>query len=400
METMSIKCVSLVGCNDYKRQNVFESVQRSICLLGGIGEFVSPGDRVLLKPNLLQPADPEKHITTHTEVIYAVAKILKDHGCSVVLADSPGIPPYSVGMLQRLYQASGLDKVSEELGVELNLDTGYREVSSPQGRLIRRFQIINPAVEADAVVVVSKAKTHVQTGMTGAAKNLFGLVPGVEKSAFHARLQRIEDFSDMILDLNELIRPRIQIMDAIIGLEGNGPSAGHPRKIGAVLASPDYNAMDAVISRLMSFHPMEVSTIRAAVSRGLIKEDMSDVRILGDRLEDFVVRDFKKPSTQPAGMASGGLRTMINLLMKPYSFRPKMISGRCTGCQKCYNVCPKDAITMVQNKAKVSYKDCIRCYCCYEMCPAGAIDLQRSLWGRAMAAILDSMQHTDRKRIS
>jgi uncharacterized protein (DUF362 family)/ferredoxin len=384
---MPTKYVSLVRCADYSRQSVLESVRRAIDLLGGIESFVLPGDKVLLKPNLLQPADPEKHITTHTEVIYAAAKVLIDHGCSVVIADSPGTPPYSVKALRNLYRASGLDRVAEELGVELSLDTGCADVPNPHGKLIKRFQIVNPALEADAVVVVSKAKTHVQTGMTGAAKNMFGLVPGLEKSALHARLQSIEDFSDMILDLNELIRPRLQIVDAVVGMEGNGPSAGSPRKIGALLASPDYSAADVVLSKIMSFHPLEVSTIRAAVSRGRLLEDLSDVCVLGEKLDDFVVKDFKKPLTGQ-GLTGGGLRALINMVIKPYSLRPRVISDRCTGCQRCRSVCPKGAISMRESKAKISYADCIRCYCCHEMCPDQAIDLERSLLGKTMAAIL------------
>lgn len=341
---------------------------------------------MLIKPNLLQPAPPERHITTHPQVVLAVAALLREQGCRVVIADSPGMPPYNEASLCRLYRSVGLEEGAREMGAVLNLDTAYATVPAPHSRLIKRFSVIKPALEADCIVVVSKAKTHALTGMTGAAKNIFGLVPGLEKSAFHARLPDIDDFSRMIIDLNQLLKPQLQIMDAVVALEGAGPSSGTPRRIGALLASPDYSAMDVVVSRLMSFDPSQVSTIRAAVERGLIEKDYSDVMTLGDGLdvEELAVRDFRKPAAGK-GNVRGGLRSIFNPLVKNYSLRPQVVDGRCTGCGTCDQVCPGRAVRVSGGRARINYRRCIRCYCCLEMCPANALDLERSLWGHLMA---------------
>ena len=168
---------------------------------------------------------------------------------------------------------------------------------APEGVKVNRFSIIKPALEADDIIVVSKAKTHALTILSGGTKNMFGVIPGLEKPTFHANYQTADEFAQVMLDLNELMKPRLQVMDAIMGMEGDGPHSGTPRKIGAVLASGDYNAIDVVTAKLMSFDPTEVSTIRAAVERGYLKNDFSDITILGDSLEKLVVTDFKLPST-------------------------------------------------------------------------------------------------------
>jgi Domain of unknown function (DUF362) len=154
----SIKKVSVVKCEDYERKQVESSVRRAIDMLGGIGEFVSPGQKVLVKFNLLLGADPEKCVTTHPEVVYAIAKLLKEHGCDVLLGDSPGSGiPYNV---DKAYATSGFDQVAEELGVRLNYDVGYRDIPAPDSKTMKMFPIINPVLDCDAMIVVSKVKTQ------------------------------------------------------------------------------------------------------------------------------------------------------------------------------------------------------------------------------------------------
>jgi uncharacterized protein (DUF362 family)/Pyruvate/2-oxoacid:ferredoxin oxidoreductase delta subunit len=392
------KQVAIVGCGSYEREEVLRAVERAIGLLGGLGRFVSKGHRVLVKPNLLQGAAPKKCVTTHPEVIYAVAKLLRDFGCDVVIADSPGGGTlYTEGALRKAYSQSGWDKVAEELGVELNLGTGYREVSNPEGRALKRFLIIDPAMEADAIVSVPKAKTHVLTTMTGAAKNLFGAIPSLEKPALHSRFPDVASFSEMILDLNELLRPRLQVMDAVMGMEGDGPNSGEPRKIGAILASGDYTALDSVAARLMSLDPMEVGTISAAAARDLVRPDLMDVQLIGDPLEGFVVKDFKKPKTlsREKGFAQKRFSFAAASIVKAYSLKPVVDRDRCTGCEKCVLICPKKTISMSRGKARIDSGRCIRCYCCHEMCDSHAIELKRSMAGRAMARMVERRSKDD-----
>ena len=387
------KAVSLVKCDSYDREEVMDAVRASIDLIGGIGRFVSPGQKVLLKPNLLQGSDPQKSVTTHPEVVYAVAKILRGHGCTVTICDSPGAGIiYNEANMKSVYSRCGMEKIAEEAGAALNYDTTFRDVPYHDGRFVKRFSIISPALDADAIVVVSKAKTHMWTYLTAACKNLFGLIPGLEKTAFHARFQDESNFGRVLVDLNEMMKPRLQIMDAVTGMEGDGPTSGSPRKIGAIMASPDYTAMDVAVCRLMSLEPMDVGTIRAAAEMGLVKSDFSDVSMVGDPVDELIVRDFKKPSTYLGGgrgLKRNAILKITQKLGRIYALRPRVLSDKCIGCRKCERSCPVRAITMKDGKPVIDLRSCIRCYCCHEMCMERAIALERSRTGKIMGRIMD-----------
>ena len=261
--------VAIVRCDDYTPETVDAAVRRAIDLIGGIERLVTPEEGILLKPNLLQGQEPEKCVTTHPAVVAAVARLLVEHGCRVVIGDSPGAGiVYSEANLQRGYSRSGFSAVAEETGATLNYDTGSEIVSFPEGEATKQFPIITPAVRADAIVVVSKVKTHMWTRMTGAAKNLFGLIPGLEKPVYHFRFQDEYAFGRMLVDLNECMKPRLQVVDAVVGMEGDGPQSGSPRKIGVVLAGSDYAAVDTVLARLIGMDPLEIGSTRSAVERG------------------------------------------------------------------------------------------------------------------------------------
>ena len=364
-----VKVVSLIQCKDYGRECVYEAVKRSLTLLGGLERFTAPGRKVFLKFNLLLGSAPEKCVTTHPDVVYAVARMLKEFGCEVVMGDSPGSGlPYTEEVLRKSYVASGYYLVAEELDIPLNYDTSYVRVMAPEGVKVNRFSIIKPALEADDIIVVSKAKTHALTILSGATKNMFGVIPGLEKPTFHANYQTADEFAQVMLDLNELMKPRLQVMDAIVGMEGDGPHSGTPRKIGAVLASGDYNAIDVVTAKLMSFDPTEVSTIRAAVERGCLKDDFTDITVLGDSLQKLAVTDFKLPSTQTT---NDKVLSVIRMIA------PRILIDRCIGCMRCLRSCPVKAITPVEKKPLINYEMCIRCYCCHEMCDEHAIALER-----------------------
>jgi len=382
-----------VRCEGYERQRVLESVKQAIGQIGGLGAFLAPGQRILLKPNLLTGAAPDKCVTTHPEVVSAVARLLLDHGCTVVIGDSPGSGLiYNQNTLKKAYAASGLDKVAAELGAELNYDISSREVSAPEGGMVKRFKIISPALDCDALVVVSKAKTHSLTYLSAAAKNLFGVIPGYDKPAYHATLRQADSFSRMIIDLNLRLQPCLQIVDAVMAMEGDGPHTGTPRKIGAIVAGADANAVDVVLARLMSIEPKRVGTIAAAIERGLLREDLSDVSVIGEAVGDLVVGDFKPPMTfHGAGRETLRARVLMSLftsLIKDYAPRPGILSEECIACLKCKRSCPVQAIHVVNKKPRVDHKKCIKCYCCHEMCDRKAIRLERTLWGRLVAEMV------------
>jgi uncharacterized protein (DUF362 family)/Pyruvate/2-oxoacid:ferredoxin oxidoreductase delta subunit len=294
------------------------------------------------------------------------------------MGDSPGSGlPYTEDVLQREYAVSGYKEVSQELGIPLNYDTDYGGVDAPSARLRKRFSIIKPAMEADALVVVSKAKTHPLTYLTGAAKNIFGLVPGLEKPVYHAKYRNADDFGRVMVDLNELMKPRLQVMDAIMAMEGDGPHNGSPRKLGALLASGDYSAIDVATARIMSIDPLKVSTISEAVARGYLRSDLGDVVIVGDPLESLIVGDYKPPSTYNDSRTVEAHRDRLSSFIS--SIQPRILEERCVGCLKCLRSCPVKAIRAVNKKPSIDYKKCIRCYCCQEMCDDHAIVLERGI---------------------
>lgn len=382
--------VSLVRCEDYTPERVMDAVRNAIDLLGGLDSFVSPGQRVLVKPNLLQMTPPEKCVTTHPEVVYAVAKLLKDHGCQVTIADSAGgETPFTTARLQKLYEVTGMAKAAERAGVVLGTEARYVEVPSPQGKLVKRFQVIAPAAEADAIVVVSKAKTHVLTTMTGAIKCIFGVLPGMEKPSFHGRMPDVNSFSDMLLDLNEAVKPRLQIMDAVMGMEGEGPSGGDPRHIGAIIASSNCVSLDIVAATLMSFRPEDIPAIARAAERGMVDSSLQ-VKVLGEDPGGLAVADFKHPPRAKSAISSKLARgRLVTRLLRAYALRPAINRERCIGCGICARSCPQQVIRISRGKARIKYGRCIRCYCCHEMCQEKAIGLERSRSGRFIARLME-----------
>ena len=382
--------VAVVRCDGYAPEEIDSAVRRAVDLLGGIERFVAPKERVLLKPNLLQGQEPEQCVTTHPAVVAAVARLLARPGCRVVIGDSPGAGVvYSEANLRRAYARTGYAAAAAKTGAALNYDTSSRVVRFPEGEAMNQFSIITPAVEADAIVVVSKAKTHMWTRMTGAAKNLFGLIPGLEKPVFHFRFQNEYAFGRMLVDLNECMKPRLQVVDAVMGMEGDGPQSGSPRKIGVILAGSDYSAVDTVLARLIGMDPCEIGSIRSAAARGLF--DPLSVRTVGDDPAEFAVPDFRKPSTYTGGGAGIWRRAMLAVVQrfgKIYAPRPGVVTPACVGCRKCGRICPVQAITVAEGKAAIDLSRCIRCYCCHEMCTEHAVVLSRGLAGKLLARLL------------
>lgn len=384
--------VSFARCSSYKREEVYDAVKNTIDLIGGIGRFVEADGDVLLKPNLLMGAEPERCVTTHPEVVAAVARIIRDHGCRVLIADSPGAGMvYSERNLKKVYARTGLSALAEEPDIRLNLDTGYRHLPNPDGSLMKGFQVITPALEADAIVVVSKAKTHMYTYMTGAAKNLFGVIPGYEKPSFHARFTDNVSFGKMIADLNLLMKPSLQVMDAIEIMEGDGPMSGTRRHCGAVIASGDPFALDCVLARIMGIEPERIGWIADVVARGVL--DPGELITAGEEPDVFSIPDLIMPASYSRRSSNTFInRHILKLIQKYgklYTPRPVPDHEKCNGCGMCMRACPVGAITMPKGKPVIGMQKCIRCYCCHEMCGQDAIELKRGFTGRVLAGILE-----------
>lgn len=378
--------VAIVKCPDYQQPTVDQAVRESIDLLGGMSQFVQPGQKVLLKVNLLSATPPERGVVTHPAVVEAMVRLVQEAGSNPLIADSPGASiPYTKAGLRRTYEASGLLEVAKRTGAALNWDTSYEQVSYPEGFLVKRLEVIKPVLEADVVISMPKLKTHVLTTFTGATKILFGVVPGIAKATFHARMRNLTHFALMLLDITSLVKPTLVLMDAITGMEGDGPSAGQLRDVGVILASRDSVALDAVATSMVGFDPLRVPTLREAAARGLWTGKVEDIAVLGASVDEVFVPDFQPPSASPREDV-----TIFNpfftrhfgpLITDHFTLRPVPQRGRCIACGDCVAGCPQQVITIVDGLAVIDYRRCIRCYCCHELCTEGAIDLERSWLG-------------------
>ena len=384
--------VSIARCPDYAQvEDILEA-----CLepLGGIGRYVSPGQRVLLKPNLLSAAEPEAAITTHPSVVRAVARLVKRAGGRPIVADSPGVDvPSTEGGLRRLYRTSGLLALAEAGEYELSYDATPVSVANPDGKVVKRLDVFRPAVEADVVIALPKLKTHALTKLSGATKILFGAVPGMGKPGYHAAFHDPSLFGELLLDIIAAVRPALFIMDGVLGMEGDGPGRhGRPRELGLLLASPDAVALDLAVCRLIGLDPARVPPLRAARDRGLWNGHVQPTLVGGETLDEFLIPKFRLPRGDRDGLAEA--RSMLpapdvfrRMVVDLFAATPVPIEARCTGCGTCVKACPVGAISLEGKLAVVDKQTCIRCYCCHEMCPHAAIDLRVSRLGRAISRV-------------
>ncbi len=383
--------VYVTRCEDYDRAD--EALAELLGMMGGIGRFVAEGEAIVLKPNLLRAAQPEEAATTHPSVVAAVGRMVREQGASAVIADSPGSGfRYTAAVMRRTYDECGMTAAADEAGVELNFDLGHEVVSFPEGRLTKRFEVITPVVQADAVINLCKLKTHMFTGMPGAVKNLFGVIPGLIKPGYHAKLADTRRFAGMLLDLAELIAPRLNVMDAVVGMEGDGPNSGDPREVGWLLASGSALALDVVAGEMMGLPRGENPLLVEAEARGMPPCRAEDVELVGASPADLRIADFALPSTRATGVGiaqpAWWHRPMAALLKSGMTVRPEVAPERCVACGACVRACPVHAIALVDGRegkcAKIDDSGCIRCYCCHEMCPVDAIELRRSFLHRVL----------------
>ena len=377
--------VYAVRCADYDQ--IDGAVEQLLEMIGGIDRYLSPGDRVALKANLLVAAKPEKCATTHPGLIAAVGRLAKGGGAESFVVDSPtGAYAHSEGTLKRVYRVTGMEAAAEQAGIGLNFDTACEAVSFPEGEFIKTFDILSPLLDADVIFNLCKLKTHTFMAMTGAVKNMFGAIPGRAKPGFHARLQEPTLFAQMLLDLAACVAPRLTIMDAVVGMEGNGPNSGTPRRVGLLLASPNPLAVDVVAAEIIGLSPNRNPVLREARKRGLQPVELDQVELVGLDKSDLRIAGFKLPDTTGSGdgiTGTGLWQNIVSPMFKStFSLRPEVIEETCIACEDCYEICPVSAITMVEADKRYAHIDddtCIRCYCCHETCPQDSIDLRSNL---------------------
>ncbi|MBI3601154.1 MAG: DUF362 domain-containing protein [Nitrospinae bacterium] len=404
--------VSVIRADRYKYSEVYEAIRKSVGLLGGMERFVKKENRVLIKPNLLSAKPPELAVTTHPFFVKAVVNLVKEAGGIPFIGDSPALWGF-----KKVAKKTGIEDVAAETGatllefsesVTINPHTYIPHqsavvlngqhigvgVNSPHikggemrngivgGNIFKFLEIAKDLKEMDVVINLPKLKTHVQMYLTLGVKNLFGCVIGKRKAQWHfkAGVNHIF-FAQMLVELYEYIRPALTIVDGITGMEGDGPSGGDIRDIGLIIAGTDAVAVDALICRILGGDDKKLYTNKVAIERKTGITDMNLIEILGERIENVAVKNFKFPSAIID--ANFGSQSFINKHIRNlFISKPREDRNICTLCSFCIDACPPQIIKKGERGLDFNYDGCIRCFCCSEICPEGAMKVKHGLLNR------------------
>jgi uncharacterized protein (DUF362 family)/ferredoxin len=373
--------VAIIRCESYDEKIVFNAIKKGIDLIGGIDSIVKKNEKILLKVNNLVGSNPEKAVTTHPSILNAMIEILLEKNIKITYGDSPGFEKPLVGLTK-----SGHIKIGDKYNIKMGDFEKGKSIDFPKGVICKKFNIANACLESDGIISLAKMKTHGLTRITGAVKNQLGCVYGLHKSSFHVRFPNPTNFSKMLIDLNNLLKPRLYILDGVLAMEGNGPQGGEPIKMNCIIISTDPVAVDATFSKMINLNPIFVPTIKYGKIYGIGTYLENEIEYVGEPIEKFINKDFKvirKP--------------VVNSLLKPFMFsavrniiypKPVINNEKCVKCGVCVNSCPVEgkALNFKDNNKKeppvYNYKKCIRCYCCQEMCPNKAIYLKQPFLSR------------------
>ena len=377
--------VSIVPCGSYDAEECRLALTKALAPFGGL-DWVKEGMCVVIKVNLVSAMKPEQAATTHPTLLCELTKMLVSRGAHVVLGDSPG-GLYTSSHVNHVYDLSGMHDC-EAAGAELNQDFSQKDASYPEGVCAKKFTYTSYLDRADAIIDFCKLKTHGMMGLTNAVKNYFGVIPGTMKPEYHYKYPQISDFSNMLIDLGLYFKPRICICDAVVGMEGNGPTQGSPRKIGCILASESASKLDLLAAKLIGLSVDDVPTLQAAKVRGLIPETAEALELAGDAAP-FLIPDFKTMPAQSSVFFHKAGTGFIGKLVDKFMFQaltpcPKVKKNECIGCGKCAKICPAKAITMEKKLPTIDRRACIHCFCCQEFCPKGAMGVHRPAIARLL----------------
>ena len=368
--------VSISKCSSYQLEEVQTAVLKCLDTIGGISSIIKPGDKVMIKPNMLQGKPPDETITTHPAVVEAVVNIVKDAGAIPMIGDSPGGPARG---MESFWDITGFSDVSKRTGA--NLVNFEKTGSNKMTRNNIDYRISKKVLDSDVIINLPKIKTHGLTIFTCAVKNMYGVVPGLIKTEYHKKAPNPSKFAEYVVDIYALSKPQLNIVDGIIGMDGTGPSAGNPKELGMILASTDGVAVDVLLCDMLGKDPMKVPTNRIAVEQELGEGDIDKIEILG---EAPIIHNFKWPPNIsssldmiPPSIARG--------IMKLFWSRPAIDSKVCTNCKTCVKSCPVDALIENTPTPEFEYGECINCLCCMEMCPEKAVFEEKSRLSRLIS---------------
>ena len=325
------------------------------------------GKKVLIKPNVLRASGSEEGIVTHPAVLGAVVDRVEEMApASLVVGDNPGL--FNYGANEESFQQTGLMDAAK--GYYQNIGNASDTLKfNPD--FMPKVNVSQAVLDADIIISLPKFKTHGLTVITGAIKNSYGILPGAQKAQLHKAAGSPERFHEVIVEVFGLRVPDLFIMDAVVGMEGNGPASPDLRDIGLVLASDNAVALDAVVTRMMGLEPSRLRFLEKAQEMGFGSYDSDQIKIEG---EFKAIPDFKVPPL--GGEAIMENPEMQDIIHQKTLLTPQADPELCTACETCVDHCPASALTMVDNLPQVDIELCVTCFCCQEMCPEKAITLK------------------------
>jgi len=354
----NIEKVSFVKCNSYNQKQVDKAIEKALSLI----DFkFKKNSKVLIKPNVVG-SFPKKQIaaTTHPAVIEAICKILKKNNCKIFIGDSP------FTNAEDSFKSSGIDKIAKKYGKLIIFEQDKTiNITDNKAKILKNFKISKTLRDVDLVINVPKLKTHVLTKFTGAVKNLYGVILGGMKQRLHTTAKGDKQFSKMLVDIYQNIKPQLTIMDGIIGMDGDGPTSGNIRKSNIILASKNGIALDIAAASMIGLNPKRVYYLKYAVKRKIYSGfKFQSVGIKPPELK------FEIPGVKEK---KGALKSLRNLFKE----KPIVVDkNKCVKCGLCASRCPTKAITLSPFPT-IDKKKCIRCFCCIEICPHDALSIKR-----------------------
>ena len=325
------------------------------------------GKEVLLKPNVLRASSAQESIVTHPAVLRAVVEKMEAMGAaSIVVGDNPGL--FSYGANEETFTKTGLMEAAK--GHYKNIGDDSRKVDF-NTKFMPTVSVSSAVLDADIVISLPKFKTHGLTVLTGAIKNSYGILPGAQKAMLHKAAGSPERFHEVIVEVFRLRVPDFFIVDAVVGMEGNGPASPDLRNIGLILASDNAVAVDAVIATMMGCDPGRLRFLQKAKEAGLGDYDLNSIEVIGELKP---LPDFKLPPL--GGEAILRNEAVQSIIHDRTLLRPEADPDKCTGCGTCIDHCPMSALSLVENIPQDDAAMCIACFCCQEMCPEQAIALR------------------------
>ena len=345
-------------------ENVAQAVDRALELF----PLDVKGKKVLIKPNVLRASQAKEGIVTHPAVLRAVVdKVESMTPSSIIVGDNPGVVSY--GANEESFKTTGLMEASK--GYYQNIGNVSKLVDFDPG-LMAQVSLSTAVLDADIIISVPKFKTHGLTILTGAIKNSYGYLTGAQKAKLHGLSGGPQRFHELMVDVFRLRVPDLFIVDAVVGMEGNGPASPDLRDIGQILASDNAVALDAVMATMMGADPNSLHFLHKAKEAGLGDFDMKSIEIIG---ELTIIPDFKLPPARAEGILQN---TAIQEILRSRTLmRPKADSELCISCGDCVEQCPVSALSMNDDDIpEVDPEVCIACFCCQEICPEKAIALE------------------------